>query len=265
MPTLCYQIQGPLTDHPLSTTGAKVGRLGAIIKDDHDESPAQVYSELVANRLAAFLGIPVVAGVVARQGAKVDAPMQFASLQAYEAGLDVYDFTADLEPTEEDEEFVLLPGMYKHLQHPRATKLLCEKYPLETAYIAVFDLWICNLDRDFNFKADLKAADRGVIFALDHGSSLLSCGYSIDRSLEMLQEFGQPTFHPFQSLLVGRLCGQMVERIQTLPEWVIESATTYDDTIGNVILTDQYQVHLALLQRRKRLGELVDRVLVCPR
>lgn len=264
MPTLCYEIQGPFDDHPLSTTGAKNGRLSAIIKGDHHESLAQVYSELVANRLAAFLGIPVVAGVVGRDPLEPGAPMQFASLKAHEAGLDVYDFTADLDPMEEDEDFEMPPGMFKHLQHPRATKQLCEKYPVETAYIAVFDLWICNLDRDFNFKADLKAPDRGVIFALDHGSSLLSCASSIERSLDKMHDENTPMSHPFQSLVTGRLCGQMVERIMSLPEWALESATTYDDTIGNVILPDQFATYAALLERRKNLGALVDRVLISP-
>ena len=39
------------------------------------------------------------------------------------------------------------------------------------------------------------------------------------------------------------------------------SATTYDDTVGNVTLDEQYAAHDALLERKRFLGELVDRVL----
>jgi hypothetical protein len=53
----------------------------------------------------------------------------------------------------------------------------------------------------------------------------------------------------------------MVERICTMPDWAILSATTYDDTVGNVTLDEQYAAYAALLDRKRLLGELVDRVL----
>lgn len=54
----------------------------------------------------------------------------------------------------------------------------------------------------------------------------------------------------------------MVERVQSMPDWAIEAATVYQDTVGNVILPDQYQCYETLRQRKAILGELVDRVLL---
>ncbi|HBN8858282.1 TPA: hypothetical protein ACLE00_006260 [Pseudomonas aeruginosa] len=126
----------------------------------------------------------------------------------------------------------------------------------------MFDLWIGNEDRALNFKAELSNQDRGVIFALDQGSSLLACRRGIDESLVCLERDDQPTFHPFQKLVNARYCGAMVERIMSMPDWAILSATTYDDTVGNVMLHEQFATYEVLLRRKKLLGDLVDRVLL---
>jgi len=263
MPILCYQISGPLEANERSTTGAANGHVAAVIKRDHEEAAAQVYSELAANRLASFLGIPVVAGVAARDPSNPDL-LRFAALRAADSHLDIYDFSAD--PMDEASCADIPPqqGMLRTIAHPTATQQLCAKYPVEAAHIAVFDLWICNLDRDYNFKAELNSPNRGIIFAMDQGSSLLACRSTVAKSLEALQSTDTPSSHPFQSLVDGRLCGQMVERILSLPDWALEAATTYDDTIGNVILPDQYTTYEALSERRKHLGQLVDRILLRP-
>ncbi|MGK6764617.1 hypothetical protein ACKU3U_000025 [Pseudomonas aeruginosa] len=54
----------------------------------------------------------------------------------------------------------------------------------------------------------------------------------------------------------------MVERIMSMPDWAILSATTYDDTVGNVMLHEQFATYEVLLRRKKLLGDLVDRVLL---
>lgn len=264
MPILCYEIIGEALPNHLSTTGAKDGQIAAVLKCDHEEANAQVYSELAANRLAMFLGIPVVVGVPARS-APPDLGMRFAALRAAEAGLDIYDFTTDdpLEGKDEPEDAPPLPsGVYLQGAHLRATAAMCKRYPLETAFIAVFDLWIANQDRVYNFKAQLSAADRGVIFALDQGSSLLACRAQVADSLEALGNGAFPSHHPFQKLVNSRYCGVMVERICAMPDWAIQAATTYDDTVGNVTLDEQFAAYVALLERRKFLGDLVDRVLL---
>ena len=48
-----------------------------MLKCDHEAAQSQVYAELVANRLAIFLGIPVLVGVPARASAS-DARLRFA-------------------------------------------------------------------------------------------------------------------------------------------------------------------------------------------
>ena len=265
MAILCYEITGSSRPNARSTTGAEDGHIGAVLKGDHQEANAQLYSELAANRLAMFLGIPVVVGVPARRDSE-DVGMRFAALRAAEAGMDIYDFTDEDRGEDEDEdgdaEEALPPGVYRNTGHVRAMSALCQKYPFEAAAIAVFDLWIGNEDRALNFKGQIRGEERGVIFALDQGSSLLACRSTIDNSLAELSDPSYPSFHPFQKLVNARYCGAMVERVQSMPDWAIEAATVYQDTVGNVILPDQYQCYEALRQRKSVLGELVDRVLL---
>jgi hypothetical protein len=262
---LCYEITGSSKPNARSTTGAEDGHIAAVIKGDHQEASAQLYSELAANRLAMFLGIPVVVGVPARRGA-TEIGMRFAALRAVETGMDIYDFTDEDRGQDDDKDDdingALPPGVYRNTGHVRAMSALCQKYPFEAAAIAVFDLWIGNEDRALNFKGQIRGEERGVIFALDQGSSLLSCRSTIDTSIEALQEPAFPSFHPFQKLVNARYSGAMVERVMSMPDWAIEAATVFQDTVGNVILPDQYQCYEALRLRKKLLGGLVDRVLL---
>lgn len=264
MAILCYEITGSAQPNARSTTGAEDGHIGAVLKGDHQEASAQLYSELAANRLAMFLGIPVVVGVPAKRGSE-DVGMRFAALRAAEAGMDIYDFTDEDRGENDDDDDTdadLPPGVYRNTGHVRAMSALCQKYPFEAAAIAVFDLWIGNEDRALNFKGQIRGEERGVIFALDQGSSLLACRSTIDNSLVELSDPSYPSFHPFQKLVNARYCGAMVERVQSMPDWAIEAATVYQDTVGNVILPDQYQCYETLRQRKAILGELVDRVLL---
>lgn len=266
MPILCYEITGDSQPNERSTTGAENGHIAAVLKRDHQDASAQLYSELAANRLAMFLGIPVLVGVPARRSTESN-PLQFAALRAAEAGLDIYDFTAEDKSEENDEtddtDHIKIPdGVYRNTGHVRGIAALCMKYPLEAAAIAVFDLWIGNEDRSLNFKAQIRGKDRGVIFALDQGSSLLSCRSTIEKSIERLGHEEYPSFHPFQKLVNARLCGAMVERVQSMPDWAIEAATVYQDSVGNVTLPDQYQCYELLQLRKGFLDSLVDRILI---
>lgn len=257
---LCYTITGRSKPNRHSTTGAEDGHVGAVLKGDHEEARAQLYSELAANRLAMTLGIPVIVGVPARRSGS-DSALRFAALRVAETGLNLYDFTAD-DLSDEGDLSSLPVGVYRGAGHLHEMAAMCKKYPMKAAEIAVFDLWIGNEDRALNFKATLQSDDRGVIFALDQGSSLLSCRATIDESIESLGSSSHPKFHPFRKLVHGRPCGAMVERIQSMPNWAIEAATIYQDTVGNVTLPDQYQAYEKLLERRKMLGEMVDRLLL---
>ena len=131
--------------------------------------------------------------------------MRFAALRAAEAGMDIYDFTEEDrgEDEDDDDDAEVPPGVYRNTGHVRAMSALCQKYPLEAAAIAVFDLWIGNEDRALNFKGQIRGEERGVIFALDQGSSLLACRSTIDNSLAELSDPTYPSFHPFQKLVNG--------------------------------------------------------------
>lgn len=259
MPILCYHILQNVKPNAISTTGAEEGHLSVLIKSDSPECSAQVYSELVANRLAMFLGLPVALGVPAKQFSAKDS-LRFASLMAFEQDHEIYDFTGS------DERCLDRPenaphGMLDITDHAPELLKLAEIYPVQIAQIAVFDLWIGNEDRFLNFKAELSKGERGIMFAIDHGSSLLACTRKIDSSIEKLQSQSYPSFHPFQKLIHPMYAGEMVERIKSMPDWAIESAAVYDDVIGNVTIMDQYALLDALQCRKKFLSEQVKRLL----
>lgn len=102
-----------------------------MLKCDHEAAKSQVYADLVANRLALFLGIPVLVGVPVRASA-LDARLRFAALRAAEVGLDVYDFTDDdrHDPDNDPDDALPLPdGMCRNAGHARAMTLLCAEVP----------------------------------------------------------------------------------------------------------------------------------------
>lgn len=260
MPILTYEISPQTTPNERSSTGARNGHVAAIIKHDSEIRPAQVYSELAANRLAQFLGLPVAIGVVVNNQESNDV-MQFASLKAAEAGMDYYDFT-DYEASF-NEEIVdeIIPGMHTESGHINALRLVCERYPIQTAQIAVFDLWIGNDDRPGNLKAELAKDNFGAIFAIDQGTSLLSCASRRHEAIELLSSKDFPKFHGFQKLVSQLYCGEMIERICAIPDWAMYTAMTFDNNVGNVTIAEQYEVCELLKSRRGFLRELVSNVL----
>lgn len=251
MALLSYRLDQAVSPNARSTTDALDGLLKVIVKNDGQEAPAQVYSELVANRLSLFLGIPVALGVAARF--KGDAQVgRFASLCAHDD--DFVDFTAD--PSDGDS-----PGDAWSEKH---FKVLCDKYPIETSFLAVFDVWIGNCDRAYNLKARMDKDSPGLLFAIDHGSSLLSCSASIPKSMTRLESGDFPKSHIFTGLVDPVQCGVMVERIQNLPEWAMQNAIVCDEAVGSVLPTDQYVLLELLIDRKRKLTKLVERVLISP-
>lgn len=246
MPILSYRIASISGPNEFSTTGALDGHLSAIVKSDHEEAIAQVYSEIAANRLAIFLGIPVATGVPAylEDG---DHSIKYASLRASERNHDFYDFTSDDSRENSD-------------HHPEMKKLSVD-FPNEVSQIAVFDYWIGNEDRELNFKAELSKKDRGVIFALDHGNSLLSCASTITKSLEKLQNTDFPSFHLFDDYIDMHYAKIMIDRINQIPEWAIENAVVMNDVVGSVILSDQYALYEVLIRRKLYLENQLKKML----
>ncbi|MGE4337237.1 MAG: hypothetical protein AB7E55_14835 [Pigmentiphaga sp.] len=261
MPILTYELGARTTPNERSTTGARDGYVAAIIKQDSDFRPAQVYSELAANRLAQFLGLPVAVGV-AVQSCRATDSLRFASLKAVESGLDYYDFTDYDASVTDEEEGNIVPGMHLDSGHVGALQRVCRRYPLETAQIAVFDLWIANDDRPGNLKAELSEDSFGAMFAMDQGASLLSCTDRRPLALELLRSPDFPRSHAFQKLVSPMYCGEMVERINAIPDWAMYAAITFDDNVGSVTIAEQYEVCEILKERRRFLREQVERILL---
>lgn len=245
MPLLSYQISSITGPNNVSTTGALEGHISAILKTDHEEAVAQVYSEIAANRLAVFLGIPVAIGVPAKSEHEGN-QIRFASLRASEHNQTFYDFTGNNSHEEDN--------------HKTALEKLSKQYPDKISEIAVFDYWIGNQDRELNFKAELSKNDRGIIFVLDHGSSLLSCSDTISKSLEKLENESFPSFHLFDDFIDIHYAKIMVDRINQIPEWAIENAVVLNDVVGSVSLADQYALYMGLLLRKAFLNNIVDRL-----
>lgn len=264
MAILSYLLTGEEAElEQRTTTGARRGQLQVVVKRDGNENPAHVYSELVANRLAQFLGLPVAVGVAARD-ASDPSVSRFASLWVAHHDAHVFDFTAaDPNPNAPPAP----PGAHNETGFYWEFKRLCERHPMEAAQLAVFDLWIGNEDRDLNIKGQLdegKDNEPHVLFALDQGNSLLSCGMGIQDSIAKLNSVHFPTMHPMAGLLGGFECGEMAERINAMPDWAMLSAIVCGVQIGSVTPDVQYQLYDVLSERRKLLRELVQRVLAAP-
>lgn len=265
MVILSYALDGkerPL-DKLQTSTGAKKGSVKAIIKYDNEEAPTQVYSEFVANRLAQFLGLPVAIGVpINNNDGHVN---RFASLWVSDTNTDGFFDFSEQEPTNRslpDDEAAQSRDYYWEY------KALCELYPIETAKLAVFDLWTGNDDRTINMKGILNAAHHahGVnrLYAIDQGSSLLSCSYNVTRSIERLESDTFPSRSPMQGFVNQAECSYMVERIRSIPDWALESAVLCDIQIGSVMPDMQYMLLDILDKRRKFLSDMVQRVLFNP-
>lgn len=264
MAILSYLLIGDESDlAQRTTTQARQGQLQVAVKRDGSENPTQVYSELVANRLAQFLGLPVAVGVAARDAADPSVS-RFASLWVADHDARIFDFTeADPNPSAPPAP----AGAYNETGFYWEFKQLCERHPIEAAQLAVFDLWIGNEDRDLNIKGQLdegKDNEPNVLFALDQGNSLLSCGADVKDSIAKLESASFPAMHPMAGLLGAFECGEMVERINAMPDWAMLSAIVCGVRIGSVIPDVQYQLYDVLYQRRKLLRELVQRLLVAP-
>ena len=221
MPLLSYQISSITGPNNVSTTGALDGHISAILKSDHEEAVAQVYSEIAANRLAVFLGIPVAIGVPAKLDHESN-QIRFASLRASEHNQTFYDFTGE--------------DFSEDVSHKDALLKLSKQYPDKISEIAIFDYWIGNQDRELNFKAELSKTDRGIIFIVDHGNSLLSCNGSITNSINSLANSEFPSFHLFDGFINKHYAKIMIDKIMQMPDWAVENAVVINDVVGSVCL-----------------------------
>lgn len=233
MAFITYKIQKQLKTVRKGATEAKHGRLESIVKQDNGESPAQVYCEYVACRLAALVGVQVATGVLVAH----DRGLKFASLVISEIVTKLVDVDVD-----------------------KLDKLL-SRYPVECAKLAVFDLWIGNPDRLGNVRANLGRSSDHVFVGIDHGGGLLGCSNYRHEALRRLQDRRWPNSHPFGTGLSKSYCDAMIDRIQKLDDEAIDDACVIGDTVGAVMLPEQAELAEILKKRRKWLPEMVYNVL----
>ena len=120
-----------------------------------------------------------------------------------------------------------------------ALRKVCERSPLETAQITVFDLWVGNVNRLENLKAALNEESFGSLFAIDQGASLLSCTDHRLETLAFLRSLNFPRFHAFQKLVSAMYRGEMVERINAIQDWAMYAEMTVYDNVGSVTIAEQ--------------------------
>ncbi len=232
-PIVAYTLSGVRQMVGHGATAPEIGDVAAIIKQDGDESRAQIYSEYVAGRLAAMVGVTVAAGVFVAHARG----LRYASLKIAEVGFSLTDI---------------------EVEHAAET---AARYPVEAANLAVFDAWICNADRAGNLRANLAHSTDNMMIGIDHGGSLLSVADTIDGALERLRRTDWPPEHVFKGKLDPRLMLAMVDRIQGLPDTAIHDASVLGGTVGSAMLTDQAMLAEALIWRRDNLKTIVDRIL----
>lgn len=228
-----YTLQSSKKPVGQGATEPEIGELAAIIKQDTNESRAQVYCEFVGARLAALVGVQVAAGVLVSHSRG----LRFASLKVAEVGFTLAD-----------------------IDHDEAESVVA-RYPIEAAKLAVFDTWICNTDRAGNLKANLAESTDNMMIGLDHGGSLLSIADNLNTAFDRLDSCDWPHHHIFQGLLRKHLLQPVIARVQAIPDEAIDEACVLSGTVGSVMLPDQAMLAEKLKWRRDKLNVLVENVL----
>ena len=231
---LTYRLSRRVRAVDEGATEAHYGEVEAIIKQDHREARVQVYSEFVAHRLAALLGVDVATGALVAH----DRGISYASLR-------LANISAGATSIESEEEF------------ERATA----RYARQCARIAVFDLWIGNEDRVGNLMASIGADSEYLIAAFDHGRTLLGCTVDVREAVDYLKDASQPRSHPMSGMVDRAHCELMVKRIQSIGRDLIYELCDLGDTCGRVMPTEQVELGEALDERRALVPALVERVL----
>jgi hypothetical protein len=233
-PFVTYALKNVRVQVGHGATAPHYGEVSAVIKQDCEESRAQVYSEYVGSKLAALLGVQAAAGVFVAHSRG----LRYASLVIAEVGFSL----SDIDYTQAEE--------------------VAQRYPVEAAKIAVFDIWIGNFDRAGNLRANLGESTDNLIVGLDHGACLLSGGDDLDAALNRLLDPTWPPNHIFGGLVKNCFVQSMVERVQRLSDEAIQEACMLGGTVGSVMPTDQAMLAEVLIRRRQWLPEMVTNMLL---
>ena len=185
-------------------TEARYGEVEAVIKQDHGEARGQVYSELLANRLAALVGVDVAAGALVAH----DTGLKYASLR-------LSNIAANETCIETEEQF-------RHT---------IRRYANQCAKIAVLDLWIGNEDRVGNLMGSIGPDAEYLVMAFDHGRTLLGCIDDAFKAVDYLNDPEVPNTHPMAGMLSRDYCERMVKRVQGIPEELIYEVCDLGDRL----------------------------------
>lgn len=231
-----YKLRKRLRKVGKGATESHIGEVEAIIKQDHNEARGQVYSELVAYRLATMIGVEAACGALVAH----DTGLKYASLVVSNIVASSRDISTKADVA-------------------RVTA----RYPVECARIAVFDIWIGNDDRLGNLRANVTRSSDNLIVALDHGRSLLGSGTDPIDALHWLERRDFPGDHPFSGHLDRRYCEEALKRIQDLSPESIADACILNDTCGAVMIPEQAELANILDERRTWLASLVATCGLC--
>lgn len=216
-----------------ATTGSMTdpvrGTLDVVLKQDGEDSLACVYNELVALRLGQRLGLSLAMGVPSVG----DGGTYFASLVVGGLSINLPNITAK--------------------QMPK----VAERYPLESAGIFVFDVWVLNNDRADNLKANLTESPIHVFAGIDHEQTLLGTQAEMQQSLDALQSLAIPRPHPLMKYVKQNHVDYWVNEITQLSNDAIESAAVFGFSIGAVHDRMQKKLASALKARRDDIANLV--------
>lgn len=217
----------------LSMTEPVRGTLDAVLKQDSDNSPACVYNETVALRLAQRAGVPLAMGVPSVG----DGGVYFASLMV--GGLSIS-----------------LPNLSR-----KRMEGVAKRYPTEAAAIFVFDVWILNDDREHNLKANLTQNPLHLVAAIDHEQTLLGRYGDMLQSLDALEQLEVPRNHPLGGHVQRQRVDRWVAQMQAMSDDSIDDALVLGYSVGGVHERSQIRLAKAMKQRRDALADLVVRAL----
>jgi hypothetical protein len=217
---------------PTGVTEASSGTLKAILKFDHPESPHCVYNEYVVVKLAQTLHAPIADGGLITTGDGAT----YASLE------------------------INLPGITLPNLLPNQIEKVADQYELEVAALTAFDIFIGNMDRNSNLKANLVTPHIPLFRAYDHSHALLTIRDEIAESIEELAEGALIVErHPFYGHVYSGSLERWAQRIADLPNIYIEECCVLGRRFREV--SDEEQAHLAaaLIKRKKSLLEIIKR------
>lgn len=205
--------------------------LDVIVKFDGVESPNCAYNEIVSLRIARLLGVPVAEGALATIAGR----LVFASLK------------------------ISGPGWIRMDLSKPAVPALAKRYPDEIAAIAVFDIFVGNIDRGGNFAASVRTPHLPLLVAYDHSHCLLDSRQSARQSLQALGRGDLlADVHPFYGHIQPRYLRKWLDRVDSISGERLFECCQLGMPAGPATMALQQSLGRALVRRMRRLRSIVD-------